>query len=476
MSDESLIRLLFENSETALALVSPERVLLANAAAGDLLGLHEGDCAPGWGLFGAGEQRRGDRVVAYRMNAATWEGQAVRVLVGWDVTAVRAMAHEEHNKRTHRQRERQIAALGQLSSGLAHELNNALQVVQGGSELMAQEQPEQARPVLEATRRMANIVRHLMAFSGATVGEEDRVDVSGRLRSIDLHDFFGPDVDVATDIEERLRVRAIEGEVERIVRELLTNSMEAVGDVGYVSVVASSVLLKGDHAAMLGVASGEFVRIVVDDDGIGMSPSDVKRAAEPFFSTRGEDRAGLGLAAVQGIVARVGGAMQIESPGQGATVTVWLPAASAEPAATEERATLRGARVLLADDEPSVRELLTLMLQSQGAFVIACEDGLEALDASEREVFDALITDIKMPRMDGPTLAAELRRRRPTLPVLFITGFADSAVPPTVSDALVLNKPFDSEKLKDALARLLGRTATHSQSGSSRSKSSSSGS
>lgn len=453
MSDA--LRALFDGADTGLALVGPNEVLITNPAVEQLLGLKAGSPRPSWCNFGAGVHRTADASVAYRCSDVEFEGKPCRIISAWDETTVREAALAAHNRQRHRQKEQRIAALGQLSSGLAHELNNALQVVRIGTELLAMDNPSAAAPVLDATQRMANIVRHLMAFAGSKVGQVDQIDVSKQISAIDMDDVFGEDVEIATHVESNLRIDLITGELERIVSELLDNSREAMDDVGMVSLVVKGVDMDRAEARSRGLRTGSYVEIVVDDDGIGLDPSSLERATEPFFTTRGAERAGLGLAAVQGIVARVGGAMQLESPGRGATVTVWIPQSTAAPPEGVESRPLTGAQVLLAEDDAAVREMIQVVLERAGVAVIGCRDGLAALDAADHNVFDALITDVKMPRMDGPTLAAELRMRRPELPILFITGFADVDRPDSVADAVVLNKPFDASKLRKALGELL---------------------
>jgi CheY-like chemotaxis protein len=218
-----------------------------------------------------------------------------------------------------------------------------------------------------------------------------------------------------------------------VLLNLVLNAADAIGPGGAVTIATDDVEIdRGTRHFGVGVRAGGYVRLVVADDGHGMDQETLDRIFEPFFTTKDVGRgSGLGLAAGYGIVKQADGYVWASSePGRGARFEILLPRSEtpATAPATNGHAPGRGAEtVLVVDDEPGMREVAVRALQTHGYRALEAGDGVEAL-AVLRAVptrVDLVVTDLAMPRMDGRQLASELRRSRPDLPVLFISGYTD---------------------------------------------------
>jgi CheY-like chemotaxis protein len=229
---------------------------------------------------------------------------------------------------------------------------------------------------------------------------------------------------------------------------------------GEVTIRVDAVVVEGDKAR----APGAHVRIHVRDTGSGMDASTLARIFEPFFTTKEAGRGtGLGLSTVYGIVDQSGGWVEVDSePGKGSTFCVFLPVAL-PPAPTEaklQRLREGGAgKVMLVEDDGAVRRVAKRILGARGYDVIEAADGLEALELSEQhlDTLALLVTDVVMPSLNGPEVARRLRERRRDLPVLFISGFADSVITDAIlrSGHRLLRKPFSADDLAEEVRAIL---------------------
>jgi PAS domain S-box-containing protein len=341
-----------------------------------------------------------------------------------------------------------MQALGQLAGGIAHDFNNVLQAVQGGASLIA------GRPgdcegvrhfaclILDAASRGSAITGRLLAFSRRGELRAEAVDPAELLAHIQeiLAHTLGGGVAVRTESQALLPpLMADKGQLETVLVNLATNARDAMHGIGTLTVAAAAerVAVGDDHNPTL--KPGRYLRLSVADTGAGMDAATLARATEPFFTTKERGKGtGLGLAMASGFAEQSGGSMRIESaPGQGTTVSLWLPAAT-EPVRSEAPENLdpgartaapRHRRLLLVDDDPIVREVIAEHMALAGYAVTAACSGDEALamlDAGER--VDLVLTDLSMPGIDGLTLAREAQRRRPALPVILLTGFAADVV------------------------------------------------
>jgi len=250
--------------------------------------------------------------------------------------------------------------------------------------------------------------------------------------------------------------------LEMALLNLAVNARDAMPDGGTLTVALALDTLEHDHGSTL--PPGSYLRLCVHDTGVGMDEATQLQATEPFFSTKGIGRGtGLGLSMVHGLAAQLGGSLEIESAlGQGTTIKIWLPVAEAPALAaakpTDPAAGPGSGTVLLVDDEALVRTSTAEMLGDLGYRVIEAESGEEALRRLDEEVsVDILITDHLMPGMTGEQLVTAARHRRPDLPVLLISGYADAeGISP---DLERLTKPFRQAELAALVAGLLGGAA-----------------
>jgi CheY-like chemotaxis protein len=315
--------------------------------------------------------------------------------------------------------------------------------------------------IRKAAERAAGLTRQLLAFSRKQILAPQVLDLNGAVLNMEkmLRRLIGEDVllEVALDAPT-VWVRADAGQIEQLVVNLAVNARDAMPDGGTLR-IETGRRPRAD-------AARPWATLAITDTGIGMDAATRSRIFEPFFTTKEKGKGtGLGLATLYGVVTQAGGEVEVETaPGKGSRFTILLP--EAETPAPEERprrpssgllVTVPDAparRVLLVEDEDTVRELARRMLEETGFAVTAAKDGDEALRrvAEQPKPFDILVTDLVMPGMSGQALAARLRAQSPTTRVLFISGYTeDTVVRKTIAESGVafLQKPFT----RDALAR-----------------------
>jgi PAS domain S-box-containing protein len=369
-----------------------------------------------------------------------------------------------------------LEAIGTLAGGIAHDLNNLLGVIMGYADLVAdqlQGSPQAAdlREILRATDRARNLVDQLLAFSRRQTMQPEILNLNQILSETYelLQRTVGSHIRVDLNLDSLLQdVNVDAGQIQRVLLNLVLNARDAMPEGGRLSIATR---MAGDAASD---AATPLVALTVSDTGIGMSAETKRRAFEPFFTTK-KSGSGLGLASVYGVVKQNGGEIRVESePGQGTTVEILLPRASAAdhsvPAkkttpAAEPEGTSRTATVLVAEDEPALRRLIERSLKSAKYEVSSAANGEEALETFLKEParFDILLTDVVMPGMSGRDLADRVRQQRPDLSVIYMTGYSASeiaergVVEPKVT---VLAKPFTPKDLRRALRRALGEKST----------------
>jgi CheY-like chemotaxis protein len=246
---------------------------------------------------------------------------------------------------------------------------------------------------------------------------------------------------------------------EQIMMNLMLNAADAMPAGGTLTVASDVLAVSQAESSRHGGPPGRYVRLSVSDTGTGMTPAVLKRVFEPFFSTKGDQGTGMGLATVLGTVDQAGGWIDVESVvGEGTTFSVMLPAAG-DGDETTARPTSR-ATVLLVEDEPALRALAVRMLEAEGYGVLQAGNGHDAIVAAERHAgeIDLLLTDVVMPRLSGPELAQHLRVLRPGLEVLFMSGYNDSRLLDRGVNQASVNlvvKPFTPDELIRRVAMLI---------------------
>jgi signal transduction histidine kinase len=375
----------------------------------------------------------------------------------------RTREREEALYRVHEMQK--IESLGQLTGGVAHDFNNLLMAVLGNLELVKKYsagEPPIRRWVdhaIEAAERGAALTKRMLAFARRQELRPEIVNVPNLVEGMTemLQRLLGPTVQVRTDFDAGVApVRVDPNELECALLNLALNARDATPSAGHridLTIAARSERIEADEVA--GLESGEYVRIGVKDTGCGMDEATLRRACEPFFTTKDKGRGtGLGLSMVRGFAAQSGGAMQITSRvGGGTLVELWVPVADGavadllEPAAAPARAAnTRSLRVLVVDDDTFVGQSTAAMIEDLGHMAINVESAAGALEVMRSEPsIDIVITDYAMPGKNGAELAADIRQSRPDLPVVISTGYADA--PWHALDLPRLDKPYQQGDL-----------------------------
>jgi two-component system, cell cycle sensor histidine kinase and response regulator CckA len=365
---------------------------------------------------------------------------------------------------------RRLDSLGQLIGGISHDFNNLLTVVAGSADMIAtttaegSPQHQMARDIMEAVATGRTLTHQLLAF-GRTEGNRSEIipipdlltDVQS-LFSRTLGEHIGLDLAFGPDVWP---VRAERGPLEQALVNLAANARDAMLHGGMLRVAATNEVVEPGQLAD-GAPAGRIVHMVIQDTGIGMTDETRRRALEPFFTTR-PTAAGLGLATTAGIVQSLGGHIELESqPRMGTTVHLYLPAAEDRPAHAVDRQATPAVigRVLIVEDQPEVAQLVQRLIEPAGYAITVATDALMAVTqvaAGARP--DLLITDVVMPTMTGPELAAALRAHQPDLPVLYMSGYTAASLGPQLhldANSMLVEKPFTRSTLLGAIRSLCG--------------------
>ena len=362
-----------------------------------------------------------------------------------------------------------METLGQLTGGVAHDFNNLLTAVLGNLHLLARTElnERQQRFVTGATaagERGAKLTAQLLAFTRRQQLQPEAVDLNALIGQMGdlLSTTLGGAVSIvlATSASAPL-AKADRNQLELAVLNLAINSRDAMPGGGVITISVEEITLDAD-AGGAAPGPGRYAVIAVADTGEGMSPDVRRRALELFFTTKSAGRgSGLGLPQVLGMAHQLGGGLVIASePGEGTKVSLLLPLATAATAAASPTAALASGgvgplKVLLVDDDDSVRAATAGLLAALGCSVCQAADGIAALAAIEPDV-ELVIIDFAMPVMNGAELAAKIRATRPALPILIITGYADPGRLSASWDGPVLAKPFDFDVLAAAIRAAIG--------------------
>jgi two-component system cell cycle sensor histidine kinase/response regulator CckA len=375
-----------------------------------------------------------------------------------------------------------MQAVGQLAGGIAHDFNNMLTAIIGFSDfLLMNHRPtdpafQDIMNIKQNANRAAGLVRQLLAFSRQQTLRPQRLQLGDVLSelSILLSRLLGENIELKLDQAGDLwPVKADLHQFEQVIINLAVNARDAMPDGGKLTIRTANI--SEPDSRELGqrhIPPGEYVLIEVGDTGTGMTADVKEKIFEPFFSTKEIGRGtGLGLSTVYGIVKQTGGYVFAESePGNGTIMRVYLPRATETAAELEQSKverkpekpkdlTGRGT-VLLVEDEDAVRSFAARALGQRGYNVLQATTGAEALEmfAGHQGEVDLVVSDVVMPEMDGPTLCEQLRRQRPDLKVIFISGYAEDAFRQHLAeneDFMFLQKPFDLKELAAAVKAAL---------------------
>jgi PAS domain S-box-containing protein len=363
-----------------------------------------------------------------------------------------------------------LEAVGQLTSGVAHDFNNLLTSVLGNLEMLerrvkSEESLRRLRSARSAAERGARLTHQLLAFSRKQRLAPAPLDLNRMVGEASdmLFRTIGATVRIETVLTDGLWPALVDPtQIELVLLNLAINARDAMPEGGRLTIRTSNVR-RG--AAPADLAAGDYVLISVSDTGQGMSDEVLRRACEPFFTTKEPGKgSGLGLSMVHGLTTQSGGGLHIDSlPGRGTTVSVYLPRARRASAVVRERearsaAVHERATILVVDDDPDVREVAISSLESLGYHMLAAENGPAALRLLARSgPVDLLLVDMAMPGMNGVELIRRAREQQRDLKAMLVTGYADVAAFAPAEGDLVLQKPYRLERLADGVAEALRR-------------------
>ncbi len=388
-----------------------------------------------------------------------------------DITEQRLLEEEARQAR-------KMETAGRLAGGIAHDFNNLLTAILGTSEMLLNDlapgtsEREDVEEIKRAATRAANLTRQLLAFSRRQVLQPRVLDMESLVRGVEtmLRRLIGEHIALHVQADPVLwRVRADPGQVEQVIVNLAVNARDAMPTGGTLHIATTNVdfpgALTGQETIM---PPGQYLQLAVTDTGTGMEPETLHHLFEPFFTTKETGKGtGLGLATVYGIVKQSGGYIYADSEaGKGSRFRIYLPRVDDSLDAPESNGTATVPRraegvILLVEDEEAVRRLARRVLEGVGYEVLEAANGADALALMGRYAgrLDLVITDVIMPAMSGQELSARLRRLRPDVKVLYVSGYTDDAIlqhGTLLPNTSFLQKPFTPMALVARAQEVIG--------------------
>lgn len=381
-----------------------------------------------------------------------------------------------------------MQAVGQLAGGVAHDFNNVLTAILGICDLMllrhtpGDSDYDDIQQIRANSNRAASLTRQLLAFSRQQTLRPEVLQLPDVVSEISqmLKRLIGEKIRLQVTHDRNLgRVRADPSQLEQVIVNLAVNArdaMQAKGDGRGQLRIATKRVTAADIRAMRSeiVPAGDYTVLVVSDTGTGIAPDKLGKIFEPFFTTKEQGKGtGLGLSTVYGIVKQSGGFIFADSEmGKGTTFSVYLPVyhetaeakqlrEDAVKPAAPQREWAGGGRLLLVEDEDPVRAVAERALSRQGYEVVTAADGEDGLEhVMKGEDFDLVVSDVVMPIMDGPAMARAIREKRPDLPILFMSGYAEEHLRNEIDieNMHFLPKPFSVAQIADKVAKVLGES------------------
>jgi len=382
-----------------------------------------------------------------------------------------------------------MEAIGQLAGGVAHDFNNMLAVIRGNAELLLMDEDRHTaatndclKQITAASERAANLTRQLLAFSRKQVMQSQPLVLNRVIADLTrmLKRIIGEHIDLRCSYAEQLPyVRADAGMIEQVLLNLAVNARDAMPRGGHLLISTDTASFDTAYAKTRPEASaGEFVCVAVTDTGTGIAPEHLPRIFEPFFTTKELGKGtGLGLATAYGIITQHRGWIDVSSQaGAGATFRIYLPVIPSPrvaPVAPQAGTELPGGTetILLVEDDYAVRVITRRVLESRGYKIYEATTAREAVEVwrSRAEEIALLLTDIVMPQgVTGRDLTDELRAQRPTLKVIFMSGYSADVIGKDTEffrriKSYFLQKPFSAEVLLQTVRRCLDGKGDNAQ-------------
>ena len=502
-ASEEKYRLLVENANDAIVIIQDERVKFHNPNTEKLLGYYGMEMATTpFTEFLVTEDR--DAVIeihrkiktgggfsgpyTFRVRKKTGEEiwvESNAVSIPWEQeTALLCFVRDINEQRSleaQLQHSQKMEAIGRLTGGVAHDFNNMMTVVIGYSDFLIKGLEEEdsrfkgLKGIKKAGEHAAQLTRQLLAFSRKQLLRPQVLDLNVIIQNTDqmLRRVIGEHIELVTTLGHELwQVKADPSQIQQVLMNLVINARDAMPSGGKLTLETNNVELGPEYVRYhMDVKTGSYVMIAVSDTGTGMDEETKCRIFEPFFTTKEQGKGtGLGLATVYGIVKQSGGHIWIYSePGNGSTFKIYLPG-MVEEAGPEEstkapvESPSGSETVLLVEDDEGLRELVCDVLRGKNYRVLDASDTEEALAICQKhaETIHLLLTDVVMPKMNGPDLAKHLTRIHKEMKVLYMSGYTDNAVVNhgvMDPETFFLEKPFSPEVLLHRVRQILDAPA-----------------
>jgi two-component system cell cycle sensor histidine kinase/response regulator CckA len=444
----------------------------------DAAALHSQMSGPAAGLRTAGTWRHrkkdGSLIdVEVRSHRLSFGDRPARLVLVQDIT-------ERRKFEDRALQQQKMEAIGRLAGGVAHDFNNVLGVITGYAEMIRRigdKDPTTTRradEILKATASAARLTQQLLAFSRPKPIGNDVIDLNlaiGQLEGL-LRRLIGEHIQLVTVFDAQpVLARIDSGHLEQIVMNLAVNARDAMPSGGRLVIETATAEFDPNFPGTdRRLQAGRYAVVSVSDTGVGMTSHVVAHIFEPFFTTKGPGQGtGLGLATVYGIVQQAGGQIYVYSePGHGSTFKVYLPSSLTPATAVETPAETPhpaggGETILLVEDDQSLQSILGEMLEDGGYRALVAETPEQALQVVGEAHVDLVLTDVVMPRMMGPVLAARILAVRPGTRVLFMSGYTGDSAGATalagVDVAMLIEKPFTADALLRAVRNRLDQSA-----------------
>ena len=406
------------------------------------------------------------------------ENEEFLISVTQDISKWKQSENEKVKLEEQFQQVQKLESIGRLAGGVAHDLNNLLSPIIGYGEMLLEDtsaedvRRESIQEIVNAGVRARNLVHQLLAFSRKQTLEYKQLDMNEVASGVEklMRRTIREDIEIQIITSPQpLHILGDIGQIEQMILNLATNASDAMPDGGNMTIETLQVLLDEEYAKRhQGVKPGEYVMLSVSDTGCGMDEETCRQVFEPFFSTKGKQGTGLGLATVYGIAKQHGGNIWVYSElDKGTTFKIFLPFSGemeiekepSEPIITDPGGT---ETILLVEDNEQVRNLVFTILQRKGYAVLVAEDGKEALDILDRHrgVLDLMLTDVVMPGMNGKELFNKVIEKHEHLKVIYMSGYTANVIAHRgILDEGTdfIQKPFSTQDLAVKVREVLDR-------------------
>jgi len=424
-----------------------------------------------------------EKVLRASVSSTTYGGRPAGIIVVSDITPFKKAEEEKRKLEAQLERTQRLESLGTLVAGISHEFNNILQAIGLNIEHLAiklanlieadDSWQRHIKDISVLHHRAANVVRELLAFTRAQQGEKKEFSLHKEInRVVGLsRQIFPRSIEIRTNLTNTdVTVLATEGQIEQILLNLLNNAKDAIEEKGEPGLIEIATELTGVYDDVgCGLPAGRYVKIIVRDNGMGMTPETMEKIFDPFFTTKPVGKgSGLGLSVVYGVVKQLGGSISCESRfGEGTEFTLFLPihrtvgatekVEKKQDAKEEAVKAPKLLRILFVEDEPIVRNLMAEFLKSEGYEVDAASDPGEALRFIENSSYDLIITDLGLPGIGGEGLLKEINARQIKVPIIVASGYLHGKILDELHRYRVvmsLTKPFTASALRDAIKKV----------------------